>query len=188
MYVRICFGFVGMSFLADTFTLRRSANFFEVQRVLIPYLCTYSPLMTNGAHTYVADLRQVSWVRTRPVLLLVCLQQDRQHVAHFLTVLSASVYTPHTISRLYVRTCVFSSCGELVRRRTCSQKNLVLPTRGVRSSVRSCNVSLAVNSLVCRVATGEEEPKKVETADKCVGESIWGDAFLWQTIFDLPPF
>ena len=90
-------------------------------------------------------------------------------------------------TQFHVCTYVFSSCGELVRRRTCSQKNLVLPTRGVRSSVRSCNVSLAVNYLVCRVATGEE-PKKVETADKCVGESIWGDAFLWQTIFDLPPF
>ena len=59
---------------------------------------------------------------------------------------------------------------------------------------------LGCDFLVCRGATGEE-PKKVETAEKCVGESkmvetadkgvgesIWGDAFLWQTIFDLPPF
>ena len=26
----------------------------------------------------------------------------------------------------------------------------------------------------------------VETADKCVGESLWGDAFVWRSIFDLP--
>ena len=33
---------------------------------------------------------------------------------------------------------------------------------------------------------GMLQSAQVETADKCVGESVWGDAFVWRSIFDLP--
>ena len=26
----------------------------------------------------------------------------------------------------------------------------------------------------------------IHTADKCVGESLWGDALMWRSIFDMP--
>ena len=40
------------------------------------------------------------------------------------------------------------------------------------------------SSTVLVLAMGNKIQKT--TADKCVGESVWGDPFVWRSIFEMP--